>query len=222
MKKITAIEPQKKNPSRVSIYLDGEFSFGLSRIVAAWLKVGQLLSEEKANRLIAEDAREVAMQRALHFLSFRPRSSREVKAFLEKHEIPEDVIDFTLQRLQETNLLNDTQFAQNWVESRKIFRPKSRKFLAFELRQKGLQDELIQQILQENVDESALALDAARKYERKLQGLTWQNYRQKLTGFLGRRGFSYEISAPVVRTLWNELHSETERTINDEFDDEEI
>lgn len=222
MKKITAIEAQKKNPNRVNIHLDGEFSFGLSRIVAAWLQTGQMISDEKIARLIDEDAREVAMQKALHFLSFRARSSSEVKAFLGRHEISEAVIEFTLQRLQETNLLNDQEFARNWVENRNTFRPRSRRFLAFELHRKGLQDDVIEHALREGVDESALALEAARKYERKLRGLDWQDFRQKLAGFLGRRGFSYEISAQVVRILWNELHSEAERTINDEFDDEEI
>ena len=45
--RITAIEPQQKNPQRVNIYLDGEFAFGLAAVVAAWLRVGQELGEEK-------------------------------------------------------------------------------------------------------------------------------------------------------------------------------
>jgi regulatory protein len=47
MKKITALEVQKKNPNRVNLHLDGEFAFGLARITAAWLKVGDVLSDEK-------------------------------------------------------------------------------------------------------------------------------------------------------------------------------
>ena len=45
--RITAIQAQKRNPQRVSVFLDGEFAFGLSRIVAAWLAVGQEISDEK-------------------------------------------------------------------------------------------------------------------------------------------------------------------------------
>jgi regulatory protein len=60
MKKITAIEVQRRTPNRVNIHLDGEFAFGLARIVAAWLKVGEELSEEKIEQLQAEDARERA------------------------------------------------------------------------------------------------------------------------------------------------------------------
>lgn len=217
MKKITAIEPQKKHPNRVNLYLDDQFSFGLSRIVAAWLAPGQILSDEKIATLQAEDAREVAMQKALHFLGYRARSMQEVRVNLRKHEIPEAVIEATLQRLQENNLLNDLEFAQAWVENRNTFRPRSRRIMALELRRKGLDDETVQAVLSENTDEASLALEAGRKHLRKVQDLRWEEFRQKLGNFLGRRGFTYEISARVVRKLWNELHSNENRTeINDE------
>jgi regulatory protein len=207
MRKITAIETQKKNPNRVSLYLDDQFAFGLSRIVAAWLSTGQTLTDEKIASLQMEDAREVAMQKALHFLGYRARSSQEVRKNLEKHEIPEAVIELTVQRLQESNLLNDQEFARNWVENRNTFRPRSRRILAIELRRKGLDDAIVQEALNENIDEQDLALEAARKHIRKVQKLAWPEFRQKLGSFLGRRGFSYEVCAPIVRSIWNELHS---------------
>jgi regulatory protein len=206
MKKITAIQAQKKNPNRVSIDLDGEFAFGLSRIVAAWLRVGQELSDEKIAALKTDDARELAYQKAMRFLGYRARSVQEVRDNLQKHEIPEAVIDEVLKRLQETNLLNDQEFAQAWVENRNTFRPRSRRALAMELRHKGLDDEVVQDVLDKNVDENALALEAARKYLRKVQKLEWQDFRQKLGGFLGRRGFSYGVIAPVLRQVWDEIH----------------
>jgi regulatory protein len=206
MKKITAIAIQKKNPNRVNISLDDEFAFGLSRIVAAWLRPGQELSDEKIAALQTEDAREVAYNRALRFLGYRPRSVQEVRENLQKHEIPENVIEEVLKRLQETNLLNDQQFAQAWVENRSTFRPRSRRALAMELRQKGLDDEVVQDALEANVDENALALEAARKHAHKVRRLEWPDFRQKLGGFLGRRGFSYAVVAPVLRQVWSEIH----------------
>jgi len=104
--------------------------------------------------------------------------------------------------------LNDQEFAQAWVENRNTFRPRSRRVIAMELRRKGLDDETVQKVLSENTDEQTLAMDAARKYLRKVQSLAWQEFRQKLGGFLGRRGFSYDVCAQVVRSLWNELHSD--------------
>src|SRR5512144_2074949 len=97
MRKITAIEVQKKSPNRVNIHLDGEFAFGLARIVAAWLRVGQELSEEKIEQLQTEDAREGAFQQAMLFLSYRARSESEIRQNLRKHEFSEPVIEHTLE-----------------------------------------------------------------------------------------------------------------------------
>jgi regulatory protein len=143
---------------------------------------------------------------------------QEVRENLLKHEIPEPVIEEVIKRLQETNLLNDQQFAQAWVENRNTFRPRSRRALAMELRHKGLDDEVVQDTLNNNVDENALALEAARKYVRKVQQLEWPNFRQKLGGFLGRRGFSYGIVAPVLRQVWSEIHPNASQTTLDDED----
>ena len=99
MKKITAISVQKKNPNRVNIYLDGEYAFGVARITAAWLKNGDELSDEKISKLLAEDAREWAYQQALLYLSYRARSEKEIRQNLRKHEMPEEVIEETIERL---------------------------------------------------------------------------------------------------------------------------
>jgi regulatory protein len=218
MKKITAITAQKKNPNRVNISLDDEYAFSLSRMVAAWLRQGQELSDEKIATLQTEDAREVAFGKALRFLGYRARSVQEVRENLQKHEIPEAVIEEIIKRLQETNLLNDQQFAQAWVENRNSFRPRSRRALAMELRQKGLDDDVVQDTLNNSVDENALALEAARKYVRKVQQLDWPNFRQKLGGFLGRRGFSYGVVAPVLHQLWSEIHADASQTTLDDED----
>ncbi|NCP86066.1 MAG: RecX family transcriptional regulator [Anaerolineae bacterium CG_4_9_14_3_um_filter_57_17] len=212
MRKITAIEPQKKNPNRVNIALEGQFAFGLSRLVAAWLAVGQTLSDEKIAALLADDAREAALQKALLFLGYRARSSQEVRQNLAKHEIPEIVIAETLARLERSGLLNDGEFAHAWVENRSTFRPRGRRALKLELRQKGLSEESIQSALEQAASEDSLALEAARKYVRKLRGLDWLTFRNKLGGFLARRGFGYDVIAPVVRQVWNDYSN----NLNDE------
>ena len=92
MAKITGLKVQKRNKDRVNVYLDGEYAFGISRIVAAWLRNGQELSEEKIAELKAQDNVEVALQRALNYLSYRPRSEQEVRQNLKKHKYHEGVI----------------------------------------------------------------------------------------------------------------------------------
>ena len=207
MRKITAIEVQKNRSNRVNIHLDGEFAFGLARIVAAWLRVGQELDEKKIEQLQAADARERAVQQALLFLSYRARSESEIRKNLLKHEIPEAVIEETLERLRRDGLANDDQFARSWVENRSTFRPRSRRLMALELRQKGLDDESAKSAL-EDVNDEALAYEAAQKRAPRFKGLEWSEFRTKLSGFLARRGFSYSVIAPVVTRIWNETHAE--------------
>ena len=207
MKKITAIEVQKRSPNRVNIHMDGEFAFGLARIVAAWLRVGQELSDEKIADLQAEDARERAFQQAMLFLSYRARSESEIRQNLRKHEISESVIEQTLERLRQDGLANDGQFARAWVENRSAFRPRSRRMMAMELRQKGLSDEAISSAV-EDLDDEALAYEAAQKKVARYKNLEWHEFRKKLSDFLARRGFSYSVVAPVVTRLWNEAHQD--------------
>jgi regulatory protein len=207
MKKITALVVQKRNPNRVNVHLDGEYAFGLARIVAVWLRVGQELDEEKLKRLQVEDARERAVQQALLFLSYRARSESEIRQNLRKHEMPEEVIEETIARLRQDGLANDGQFAQAWVENRSTFRPRSRRMLAMELRQKGLDDEAVSSAL-EDVDDEPLAYEAAKKRAPRLKSLEWVDFRKKLSEFLARRGFSYSVIAPVVTRIWNELQKD--------------
>ena len=207
MKKITALQVQKRNPNRVNLHLDGEFAFGLARIVAAWLRVGQELSDEKIEQLQSEDARERAYQQAMLFLSYRARSESEIRQNLRKHEIPDSVIEQTLDRLRQDGLANDNQFARAWVENRSTFRPRSRRLMALELRQKGLNEEAVSSAVAD-VDDAALAYEAAQKKVARYKGLEWNEFRKKLSDFLARRGFSYSVIAPVVTRVWNEAHQD--------------
>jgi regulatory protein len=215
MKKITALVVQQRNPNRVNIHLDGEYAFGVARIVAAWLRVGAELDEKKIEQLQVEDARERAFQQSMLFLSYRARSESEIRQNLRKHEIPESVIDLTLDRLRQDGLANDDEFAQTWVENRSTFRPRSRRMLALELRQKGLDDESMQSALK-NVDDEPLAYEAAKKRATRFKDLEWSEFRKKLSDFLARRGFSYAVIAPVVSRVWNEMHNQEKHNFEEE------
>lgn len=214
--RITAIEPQKKNPNRVNIYLDGEFAFGLTRLTAAWLRVGQELGEEKIEALKAEDEREMVYQRALRFLSVRPRSAQEVRQNLQKHHVPAALIEETLERLHRANMVDDLAFARAWVENRTEFRPRAPAILRLELQRKGVAEDVIQTILQEMTDVEALALDAARRQARRWRGLPRQEFYRKMSGFLARRGFSYEVIPSVCAQVWDELDAADEIVEEDE------
>ncbi len=207
---ITALTAQKKNPNRINVFLDGEFAFGLERIVAAWLKINQELSEEKITSLLNEDTKEVAYQKALHFLSFRPRTEKEVRQNLLSKEFEAELVEEVINKLKEKRLIDDLQFARAWVENRNAYRPRGQRALAVELQQKGVSRKAIDEALAGMGDETELAVSAARKYAKRLQGEDWMVFRKKLSAFLGRRGFSYESISGTVRRVWEEIQSSQE------------
>ncbi|MBA4376459.1 MAG: RecX family transcriptional regulator [Anaerolinea sp.] len=218
-KKITAIQAQKRNPDRVSIDLDGEFAFGLSRIVAAWLKIGDLLSEEKISSLKNSDTTEVAFQKALHLLDYHPRTEKEIRQRLTQKGFELDEIEIVITRLRNANLVQDQQFARMWVENRNEYHPRSQRLMRYELRNKGVSDVLIDNAMADSADDVDLATRAATKHARKLTGSDWLEFRKRLSAFLARRGFSYGTIAPVVQSVWNSVYLDP--SANQENEDNE-
>lgn len=207
---VTALTAQKRNPNRINVFLDGEFSFGLSRIVAAWLRIGEELSEEKIARLKEQDTLEVATQRAIELLSYRPRSESEIRKRLADHGFGVENIEAVLERLRVSGLVSDENFARAWVDNRVTFRPRSRRMVAFELRQKGVSEETIDQALNELPEDEDLAYQSGLRYAPRLESLELEDFRKKMAGFLGRKGFSYGTVAEVTRRIWKEMREKAD------------
>jgi regulatory protein len=216
-KRITALTVQKRNPDRVNVYLDGEFAFGLSRIVAAWLEQGRSLSQQEIEELIQKDTSEVAFQQAVRLLDYRPRTGQEIRQKLLQKRFEPGQIEKVVERLNAANLIQDEKFAAAWVESRNQFRPSSQRVLRYELRSKGIDEEIIEEAMQGSVEDLELAQRAAQKMIRRLTSLDWQEFRKKLSAFLARRGFSYETVAQVVKASWDDLQREATILENEEF-----
>ena len=213
-KKITALKAQKKNPNRINIYLDGEYAFGLSRIVAAWLNVGQELDEEHITTLQRQDAGEVALDKAVKYISYRSRTESEIRRKLSEKGFSDLDIEKALERLRSNGLVADERFAHSWVESRSASHPRSRRLMAMELRQKGVSNSDIEKALEETEDDDELAYQAATQYAHRLTKFEWDKFRERLSGYLLRRGFTYGTIAPLVRRVWSEFQSVTDQEQN--------
>ena len=217
-REITAIKAQKRNRQRVNIYLDGSFAFGLSRFVAGWLEPGRKLSDAEIEKLLEEDSYEVAFQKALQFINYRPRSVDETRRRLFKKGFSEEVVEKTIAKLLERNWLDDLEFSRQWIENRNTFRPRSDRLLSYELRLKGVADDTIQRALEKfGGDENELAYQAGIKKAKQCCTETKLDFQKKVGGYLGRRGFLYGIVKPTVERLWKEFASfETEPLNNTE------
>ncbi len=205
---VTALKAHPRNKALVKVYLDGQFVANLTSIVAARLRVGKQLDEAALAQLMQADADEQAYERALRFLTSRPRAEAEVRRRLQTHKVSPAAIDRVMERLRQAGFLDDKAFAAYWVENRTTFRPKSKRMLAMELKQKGVKDAglLGEALAQANDDEAAYQV--AVKRAARLRNLPLVEFKRKLGDFLARRGFSYETIEPIVKRVWTEVQTE--------------
>lgn len=204
---ITRIAPQR-DAGRVSIFLDGRFTLGLGATIAEerGLRVGQLLGAADVAALREREELGRAVDKALAFLTSRPRSIREVRDRLKEKEIPPDTIDAVVARLEGWGYVGDEGFARYWVENRSANQPRGKRLLRQELWRKGVERETVEQVLDElTVDEAAAALGLARKRLGQLRGYDEQTQRRRLAAFLQRRGYDW----PTVKQALDMLFTPT-------------
>ena len=197
---ITALQFQKRNRDRVNVYVNGRFAFGLAAIVATQLKVGQTLSDDDIARLGGRDEVERAYERALNFLSYRPRSESEVRRNLRKKGLEEETIEAAVGRLLRAGLLDDAEFARYWVENRRQFNPRGGRALRHELRQRGVPEAIIDEAVAD-LDEEDAARTVAQSASHRYEHLPPRDYRRRMGAYLARRGFSYAEIKPLIDEL---------------------
>lgn len=203
--RITSITVQKRNPNRLNIEINGSFAFGLDRMVAAWLQIGQYLSDEELESLKQKDTDEVLYQSAIRLISYRFRSKTELTNRLIQKGYSADQVDQVMERLEQAHLIDDHKFAESWVDDRSLFHPRSKRLLAVEMRGKGIASDIVAEVIENVKSEESLALDAGKKALRRWQELEEKDFHKKGTDFLARRGFSYSVIRAVLPDLWNEL-----------------
>ncbi len=135
-----------------------------------------------------------AYNNCLRFLSPRARSVKEIIDYLKKKKFSSATIDKTIQRLLREHLLDDKIFADMFVENREKFRPRSKFALSFELKQKGIDEHIIDEAVKD-IDELKSAWSAVKPKLCLWQNFDSTKFKKKIFGYLKNRGFSYDISA---------------------------
>jgi regulatory protein len=216
--RITALEPQMNNPDRFNLFVDGRFLMGVNAVVVLQmgLRLEQELAPEQLEQLQSEEIEQRAVDRALNYLSYRPRSREEVRRYLRRKETPPEIIETTLARLDRLDFVNDRTFAGFWIESREHFSPRGARALKNELRMKGVDRDVVDDLVNDEQDEER-ALRAGRKKAMalaKTSDIDYATFRNRLGSFLQRRGFGYQIVTKAVRELWKELKEELEEDLD--------
>lgn len=203
---ITRLTQGKKNPNRVNLYLDNQFAFALSidEMAKHSLKKGLELSNEQIEILKDIDETDYIFAKLLNFLSYRPRTVKEVRDRLYKYKVNDKVKqDLLIERLQSKGYLDDLKFTQWFIESRNTHRPRSPRMLTAELKTKGVSEEVIKSVINEVADET----ETIRHLLTKKLGVPHtldQLTRQKIYAYLGRQGFSWDKIKEVVKSWESE------------------
>lgn len=202
--KITALSPQKHDPDRLSVFVDGEFRMGLSAEVAlaANLRVGEAVDESRLRELERRDRAWQAREAALRLLAVRPRSAAELVRRLRMKGYEPDVAEEVIARLRDLGMIDDAAFASMLVRDRVRLKPQGARRLANELRAKGVDEATahtaIRETLEgEDTDERELARRAAAKW-RPRAGEEPASARRRLHGYLARRGFDTDVIREVL------------------------
>ncbi|MGD0339657.1 MAG: RecX family transcriptional regulator [Bacteroidota bacterium] len=212
--RITAIEPQKKDPARKNLIVNGKFLFGISTdvLIQLGLRRGDQVDESLIAKIHAAEELFQAKRKALDYLSRRMHSEKELNQKLQKKGFSADTILRLIDDFRSSGYLNDTQFAVAYVTDCLQKRPIGRRSLFQRLRLKGIHKEIIDNVLTATLEtqkEETIALAVARKKLRvsrsQFERLDLNKQKQRLAQFLAQRGFEWEIIGHVVNEV---LHKE--------------
>lgn len=188
--KITDIKQQVKLKDRYSIFIDGKYSFSLSEgeLLAQSLKVGKELTQTELSTAKKDAAIDKAVYRVLNLISRRARSRWEVEDYLKRKNYKPEEISKITRNLEEKGYINDLDFAKRWIENRRLLKSISKRKLCMELKQKRVDDETIQSVLEDDQTDEQQVL---KELIEKKRGQTRYQDDQKLTSYLARQGFNY-------------------------------
>lgn len=205
---ITAIQYQKKDKLRASLFIDGSFGVGVNVSTIEYLRLrkGDEMTSILAENMCAYDNLVSAKRVASKFINTRMRSEKEVREKLRGFEFGGEVADEVIASLKENKLIDDTGFAASFIHDKLLSKPHSAGRLEQDLRKKGIAKDVIQRVLAEasiGESEEERAMQAA---EKKWQQITRREddpkkQKQKLTAFLASRGFKYETIKNIITKL---------------------
>ena len=201
--KITSIEPQR-NQKRVNIYVDDLFTIGIDLELKYKhkLEVGMEVDDDFITEVLKAEEQNKVINHALNLLSFRQRSEKEIYTSLKRKGYEEVYIENAIDYCRTQKYLDDKSFAKAFIKDKININKLGEQRIKYELQKKGVSQEIIDDVLVLDKDDQ---LEAALKLaEKKLPSYKKDDknavYR-KLSGFLQRKGYSFEIVSKVMREI---------------------
>ncbi|RBW68139.1 recombination regulator RecX [Bacillus taeanensis] len=211
---ISKITTQKNNEERFNIFITRggkeEFAFGVDQdvLIKFGLRKGLEIDEQEIHEVLFEDEIKKAVNLAVQFLSYRMRSEKEVRDYLQKKEISEEAVPQVIEKLLYYNYLDDLEFAKAFVRTRKRTTVKGPYLIRQELIEKGISEDNLVKALKEYSFEEQVdnAFQFAEKKQKQASKTSASAFKQKMNGTLRGKGFSGE----VIEIVLNELPEQDE------------
>ena len=193
VKTVTNIKYSRRDPNLAAIYVDGTYAFSVSLLEAASLHTGSKLTPAQFARFLKEHQLYTAYKTAIGYLTRSPRSFHEIQCHLRKKKYSAETIDACMEKLNQNGYIDDTNYARLFVEQRIRFNPRSKYALRFELSRKGIDAEVVEEVVSP-LNDYDLAFAAVTKKMRRWHTLPEADLKIKVMSFLSQRGFGYDVA----------------------------
>ncbi len=190
--KITSLKQQVKNPERVSVFVDGIYSFSLSynEIITYKIKNDMELNGSDIKKLKKISADGKLRMRAMEWLLNRPHSQREFRDYLYRKKADPELTKSFIKEFSKKRYLDDRKFGQWFIDLQKR-RAKSNRAIRSELFKKGLNRELVDELMAAEEDDEAARLKTLIVKKQKIA--RYRNDPLRLAKYLTSQGFSYSL-----------------------------
>lgn len=195
---ITEIKQTTKNKSQMyEVFVDGE-SLGLyhiETIVKHSIKVGMEVDAEVLANALKESTTLVAMEKVLNYISKSMKTQKDIEKYLKGKGYADNIIECVIGKLREYNYINDEIYAKYFIASKS--KKEGNKKIKFDLKNKGLDEKVIAEMLSENAEDLDVIKNLADKYlKNKVKDFKTKT---KLFAFLASKGFEYDNINSVLR-----------------------
>lgn len=203
---ITKIERQKKNRTRLSVFIDDRYAFSVSEEVYGRfvLHSGQDLSDEERKAIEDAEASSSVKRTALRYRSFRPRSVHEIETYLHKKGFDVPHIELAMQFLSDQHLLDDAELARMVCRDKLLLKPIGRQTMKQLLMKKGIDRGIVERVLAEQYTEEserALALREGERKFKRVSALPAMAQRKRIYEHLLRRGYEHSLALKITTQL---------------------
>ena len=147
---ITDIQPQVKNQSRLSVFIDGKFAFGIDKndCLFMGLKIGDTLTQERYNYIIDNAVYTNAYKKADRFIGFKMRTEKEVRDKLKEEEYSDDIIERVISSMIKYKYIYDETYAQMYANDCRSIKKWGPQRIKIELYKRGVNTSAIENALQ--------------------------------------------------------------------------